>query len=161
MKLITTLSDKTIIYYEKGRFDNWCVYVKKTDGYRYIPKDVEYFAFFSNLTKEFDKSKIYSDFLIIYKKIDNNISDNVLKIIKKISEKYKDKKNFVELNFVIIYAAMVAERNKKNTILKERIKHLGFYQVVLECMSPLKAANFSKGLKAKEIINICIKKGIY
>ena len=51
MKLITTLSDKTIIYYEKGRFDNWCVYVKKTDGYRYIPKDVEYFAFFSNLTK--------------------------------------------------------------------------------------------------------------
>jgi hypothetical protein len=35
-----------------------------------------------------------------------------------------------------------------------------FYQVIIEGMPSIEAANFSKGLKAKEILKICEEKGI-
>ena len=50
----------------------------------------------------------------------------------------------VAINFIVIYAGMVAERNKKFTKLKERIKRLGMHQVLLEQMPVQEAANWSK-----------------
>ena len=51
----------------------------------------------------------------------------------------------VTLCFVVIYATMIAERNKKNSILKERIKRLAIHQILVEGMPVSEAANFSKG----------------
>ena len=152
MKEITTLQDNTLIYFDKGRFDDWCVYVKEPNENVYIPLDKNYFSFFKNLSLKYSKEIVYDDFISIYKKVSNKIELQVLEDIRNICDKYGVNKKETVLNFVVIYAAMVAERNKKYTVLKERIKHLGFYQVIIEGMTPIEASNFSKGLKAKEII---------
>ena len=65
----------------------------------------------------------------------------------------------IAINHTVIYAGMVAERNKKNTVLKERIKRLGMYQLLVKNFTPVNAANFSKGKKAKELNIICNKHG--
>ncbi len=160
MNIICTLDNGTVIFFDKGRFDSWCVYVKTKNDKVYIPLDKDYFLFFQKLAKEYSSAKVYDDFLSIYKTVSNSINDGTLKKIKKISNTYKKNIQEIELNFIIIYSAMVSERNKKNTILKEKIKHLGFYQTVVEGFPPEKAAVFSKGLKAPEILQICTSKGI-
>lgn len=53
---------------------------------------------------------------------------------------------------------MIAEENKAGTVLGKRIKRLGVHQVLLENISPRIAANFSRGMRAKEIIGECIKR---
>ena len=50
---------------------------------------------------------------------------------------------------------MIAERNKRYTVLKERIKRLGMYQILVLDYSSGDAANFSKGKKAKDLDVIC------
>ncbi len=160
MNIISTLDNGTKIFFDKGRFDLWCVYVKTKNDKVFIPLDKDYFLFFQKLSNEYSSEKVYNDFLLIYKTVSNSINNDTLKMIKKISNTYKKNIQEIELNFIIIYSAMVSERNKKNTILKERIKHLGFYQTVIEGLSPEKAAIFSKGMKAPEILQICASKGI-
>ena len=160
MNIISTLDNGTTIFFDKGRFDYWCVYVKTKNEKIYIPLDKDYFLFFQKLSKEYSTEKVYNDFLSIYTTVSNSIKKDTLKMIKKISNTYKKNIQEIELNFIVIYSAMVSERNKKNTILKEKIKHLGFYQTVIEGLSPDKAAVFSKGMKAQEILQICVSKGI-
>ncbi|MDC0215950.1 hypothetical protein OAJ75_02535 [Candidatus Pelagibacter sp.] len=160
MNIICILDNGTKIFFDKGRFDSWCVYVKTKNDKVYIPLDKDYFLFFQKLSKEYSIEKVYDDFLSIYKAVSNSINNDTLKMIKKISNTYKKNIQEIELNFIIIYSAMVSERNKKNTILKEKIKHLGFYQTVVEGFLAEKAAVFSKGMKASEILQICKSKGI-
>ena len=50
---------------------------------------------------------------------------------------------------------MVAERNKKFAILKEKIKRLGMYQILILNYKAEIAANFSKGKKAKDLNILC------
>jgi hypothetical protein len=78
------------------------------------------------LSLKYSKEIVYDDFISIYKKVSNKIELQVLEDIRNICDKYGVNKKETVLNFVVIYAAMVAERNKKYTVLKERIKHLGF-----------------------------------
>ena len=61
--------------------------------------------------------------------------------------------------FTIIYAGMIAEENKANTILKKRIKRLGMHQLLLENYKAEDAANFSRNKKWKELDAIMKQKG--
>ena len=162
MREIVKLSNGTEIYFSKGTFDHWGVFVKLQNGVTYMPKDKEYFLFFQNLSKKYNKNIVYEDFIDIYKKVTDNAEKKVLEIIKKKSEKYLTDSLDAELNFIVIYFAMISERNgaKKYLPLKERIKHLGFYQAVIEDISVDEAATFSVGKKAHELIKICENKGI-
>ena len=63
------------------------------------------------------------------------------------------------INFTVVYAGMIAERNKRYAILKERIKRLGMYQILMLSYKAEEAANFSKGKKAKELDLICKEYG--
>jgi hypothetical protein len=54
---------------------------------------------------------------------------------------------------------MIAEENKKNAILKKRIKRLGIYQVLIEGMKPEVAAVFSKGKKWRELDKTMLERG--
>ena len=54
---------------------------------------------------------------------------------------------------------MVAEKNKRFAVLKERIKRLGMYQILMLSYSAGDAANFSKGKKAKDLDVICKEYG--
>lgn len=54
---------------------------------------------------------------------------------------------------------MIAEENKENTQLGKQIKRLGVHQVLIEKMGCNEAANFSKGIRWRQIDAICSSKG--
>jgi bifunctional pyridoxal-dependent enzyme with beta-cystathionase and maltose regulon repressor activities len=60
-------------------------------------------------------------------------------------------KIIVEQSLTVIYAGMIAEENKKNAILKKRIKRLGIHQVLILNMPAREAAKFSYGRNWREL----------
>lgn len=40
---ITTFSDGSELYFDKGKFDKYCVYYEDSSGNKNAPKDKEYF----------------------------------------------------------------------------------------------------------------------
>ena len=159
-RLIKRISDDIEIVYDNGKFDEWCVYIKN-GRIKTAPKDIEYFTFFKKLGKEYSNKKVYFDFVKIYKLVSGNIQTKVLDIIIGIAKNDYDieiSKN-VAINFIVIYAGMIAERNKKYSVLKERIKRLGMYQILMQNYEVEFAANFSKGKKAKDLLILCKKYG--
>ena len=76
-----------------------------------------------------------------------------------LSRFYKGNASTMELCLNILYSGMIAEENKENKILKKRIKRLGIHQVLIDGISPEKAAVFSKGKKWKELDEIMKSKG--
>ena len=44
-RLIQQSDENTSIFFDRGKFDDWCVYIKDTNGKR-APLDTEYFNFF-------------------------------------------------------------------------------------------------------------------
>lgn len=160
MKVIKQIGNRYTIGYDRGSFDDWCVYVVEPNGRKFAPRDVQYFSFFQKLANEFTRERVYADFISIYDAVTGVIETATLEQITSISKAYGSKiADEVEMNFTVIYAGMVAERNKKGTILKERIKRLGFHQAVIDGESPSYAANFSRGKRAKEIASVCESKG--
>lgn len=141
---IKKIKDKHIIEFDKGSFDNWCVFLKKENERRYAPKDVEYFSALKQLGNKHLHQKIYDDFLLYYNHTTKNVSKKVLRIITEIAETYDEDAEEMDIWFSVIYAGMVAEENKENSILGKRIKRLGMYQVLCENMDAEKAANFSR-----------------
>lgn len=148
---INTISDGTIIEFDKGKFDEWCVFITQNNISRFAPADLTYFRELKELGLKYGHINIYNDFLKIYTLTFAKIDKNVLLEIKNISEKYIQDKFKLELWFTVIYAGMIAEENKKFAVLKKRIKRLGMYQLLVEDKSAEYAANFSKGKKWQEL----------
>ena len=158
---ITKLDDGTIIEMGPGKFDDYCVYVTPPKGKKYAPRDTEYFSFFIEKTPKYTAEKIYNDYVKIYDKTTAFINQDVISEIKNdTSQSYtaEDVRPFI-LWYIVIYLGMVAEENKKNAILKKRIKRLGMYQILFDGLSASQAAFFSKGRKATELSELCESKG--
>ena len=155
-RLIKRISKDIEIVFDDGKFDHWCVYIKDKSG-KNPPLDNEYFDFFIRLGKKYTNEKVYEDFVKIYNLVSNNVEKKVTDLIIDLAKKnYKeDISKDVAINFTVVYAGMVAERNKRYTLLKERIKRLGMHQILVLKHSSGYAANFSKGKKAKDLDVIC------
>lgn len=150
-RFISQINSHIKIVFDKGKFDNWCVYIIEC-GKRYAPKDKEYFSELKKLALKYSALTIYTDFLKIYKSTSATIENSVLAIITEISNQYQiEDQATIKKWFTVIYAGMVAEENKKSAVLKKRIKHLGIYQLLMLDHPPEEAANFSKGKKWQEI----------
>lgn len=143
-QIIKKINDKHIVEFDKGSFDNWCVFLKRENEIRYAPKDLEYFSALKKLGDKHLHQKIYDDFLLFYNHTSKNVNKKVLCIITEIAETYYEDAEEIDIWFSVIYAAMVAEENKANAILGKRIKRLGIYQILCEDMDAEKAANFSR-----------------
>lgn len=159
-RLIQKIDINTEICFDRGAFDNWCVYIKKR-GQKFAPKDIDYFEFFLKLSQTYGNKKIYSDFINIYDLVTEKIDKKVLALIINFAKKdyAQEISREVAINFIVIYAGMIAERNKKHAVLKERIKRLGMHQILILNMNPSIAVNFSKGKKAIDLNLICEKLG--
>ena len=158
-RLIQRIDRDTSVVFDSGKFDDWCVYVKTPIG-RKPPLDNEYFSFFKKLANDFGTERVYGEFVEVYDRVTNAVDRQVLDRIIQLAKNYPSPLDRdVALNFVVIYAGMIAEKNKKNAILKERIKRLGMHQVLMENMPVDEAANFSRGMKARELDGICKQKG--
>jgi hypothetical protein len=159
MTLIQEFSDGSQVFFDKGAFDNWCVYFQKPDLQKAAPTDMHYFTRFQALANIYGASKIYQDFVSFYEQTTKNIDKAVLNLIHKLSTTYHSHSLTMEILFTIVYAGMIAEENKEFAILKKRIKRLGMHQILIEQLEPKVAAHFSKGKKWKELYEICKAKG--
>ncbi len=158
MNKIDLLNGK-YIYYDKGKFDKWCVYEVEENDRKKAPKDIEYFKELKQFSIIFTKEKIYKDFVIIYDLTTNVFDLNVVKKINSISNTYNEYNNQIFRLFSILYMAMIAEENKKGTRLGKRIKRLGIFYLLLKNNDPEFCANFMKGKNWKEIDKLCIEGG--
>ncbi len=150
--LVKLLSNNRKVIFDKGRFDNWCVYIVEKEGSRYAPTDQQYFEDLARLSRQYPDHKVYKDFLQIYTLTHKYIEASTLHLIDHIADSYqKQDQTLIEQWMTVLYAGMVAEENKEYAILKKRIKHLGVYQVLILDMPSHKAANFSKGKKWREL----------
>ncbi|MFC4212785.1 DUF7004 family protein [Pedobacter lithocola] len=149
--LIKTLNNHILIEFDKGSFDDWCIYLTKNGNKRYPPSDAEYFGRLQELSKQYSAQKIYNDFLKFYLFADKTIVPNVLKLIDLLASDYAENTEEINIWFTVIYAGMVAEENKEHAILKKRIKRLGMHQVLVENLQPDYAASFSKGKKWRDL----------
>lgn len=151
-RLVKRLLGNREVIFDKGRFDDWCVYLIDTNGRKRAPLDKEYFKDLQKISQNYPNDKIYNDFVKIYNKTTRNIDLKVLTLIDEIVKSYQAEDQWlVEQWFAVIYAGMIAEENKSKAVLKKRIKRLGMYQVLILNMDPMQAAGFSIGQKWRQL----------
>ena len=139
------------IEFDKGRIDYWCVYITYPDGKKIAPTDLEYFSRLAFLSSTYTGAVIYNHFVFFYNLTTAQVDMSVVNLIKQISNYYGDDAAEIELWFLVIYAGMIAEENKKFAVLKKRIKRLGMHQLLIQNFVPSEAATFSKGKKHTEL----------
>lgn len=157
--VIKIIPDGNLIEFDKGKIDDWCVYVTKNRESRFAPADILYFSELIQLGEKHGHRRIYDDFVKIYNSTNSKIDEKTLSQITDIAFGYGDDKTTIDIWFTVIYAAMIAEENKKFAILKKRVKRLGMYQLLIENKTPEYAANFSKGKTWRELDQIMKKFG--
>jgi len=151
-RLIKTLKNNRQVIFDKGKFDNWCVYVVEENGTKKAHFDATYFTDLKSIASKYEVDKVYNDFVSIYNGTTKTIDQPILSLIDKIVTTYYEKdKSIIEQWFVVIYGGMIAEENKRLAILKKRIKRLGMHQILKLDYDPKVAANFSKGKKWHEL----------
>lgn len=158
-RLIKRFEDGSILEYDQGAFDEWCVYLTRPSVNKYAPKDFEYFMRIQEYSDKYGAKKLYEDYVSIYNLTDKSIKQNVLDEISSLSSKYSDDITDIDIDLTIIYAGMVAEENKAYTKLGKRVKRLGIYQILIEKMSYKEAANFSRGMEWRDIDKLCKERG--
>ena len=157
--IIKQFIDGSKLEYDKGNFDDWCVYYTDSSGNRKPPRDIEYFEFLCNLANQFTVEKVYSDYVQIYNWTKKELNPNVLDSITKLSASYDDKALAVDVVFSILYMAMIAEERKEYTKLGKRIKRLGVHVLLKDNASVYDAADFMRGMKWREIDKLCCERG--
>ena len=110
-------------------------------------------------TEIFNKEEIYNDFVKIYEITSKKLDYRVVLDIKNISNKYGQYKEDIFRIFSILYMAMIAEENKRNTKLGKRIKRLGVYYLLIKGYSPEYSANFMNRKEWQVIDKWCLEGG--
>ena len=155
---IKKFSDNSILEFDGGAFDKWCVYITEPGSLRHAPRDVEYFANLKELADRHTPRKIYDDFVKIFDRTGREIDKLLLRDITDISKSYGQDSLKIDKLFTILYAGMLAEQNKRNTRLGKKIKRLGLHQVLIEGMAPDIAANCSKGKPWRALLEEYLKR---
>lgn len=153
------LKDGGYLYYSGGRFDSWCVYEIDKDGIRSIPKDIDYFREYKELSSFFDSKELYNDFVEVYDRVEHGIKDEDIAFIDSISVKYDEYSDRLFRLLSILYMGMIAEQNKAFTKLGKRIKRLGMYYLLIKDLNPEYCANFMKNMGWREIDVLCSEGG--
>ena len=157
--LIKQFSGGSILEFDRGKFDDWCVYLTRPGQERYAPKDIQYFQQLVDFAEKYSKSKLYRDFVYVFHATKKALSNIILDNIGAIAKDYEEDAVEVEILLSIIYAGMVAEENKDHSILGKRVKRLGIHQIIFDGFSPEEAAIFSKGKPWREIDKECKLRG--
>jgi hypothetical protein len=158
-RVIKRFSAKHLLEYDRGQFDNWCIYLTLPGRDRYPPTDVEYFTWFRELARIHYSKAIYDDFVVVYNRTGPDLEQQVLDLITALSMHYAPDNQRMDIMLTIVYAGMVAEENKEKAILKKKVKRLGMHQLLIEHFDPEDAANFSRGKKWQELNKECEKRG--
>ena len=159
MGIIKTFSDGSSLKYDRGKFDDWCVYLTKLDGSSKPPRDTDYFKQLQEFAQTHGTEKVYGDFVSVYNMTGKQVEESTLTVISSISSTYGNDANAVDVILSILYMAMIAEERKVNTRLGKRIKRLGIYKLLIEGESVYEAANFMRGMGWRDIAELCKARG--
>lgn len=158
-KLIKSFADGSFLEYDRGSFDDWCVYLSNSDGVRRPPRDIDYFRQLKQYAQKYSVERIYGDYVRVYALTGKAIDTIVLSDITNISNAYGEDATALDVIFSILYMAMIAEERKKNTRLGKRIKRLGIHVLLIENRDVMEAANFMRGMGWREIDRLCRERG--
>lgn len=157
------IDNKNSICFDRGRFDDYCVFFKKFDNNNNLiskkaVKDIELFDNLLIFKKEY-KDKVYKLIKFIFDYTNSTLNFKTIDKTVKLVNKHFDGSISAHKYFLFVYYAMVAEEKKTNSKLGKRIKLLGIYQILNEKFSSQTAANFSRGLKWTVIDEECKRRG--
>lgn len=158
-RLIKKFSDCSLLEYDDGRFDEWCIYHSVPNEPPSAIKDVEIFTALDQLGQRIGSTQLYRDFLSVYQQTDRFLSPMVLQLTTELAGKYRGEEKNFDFLMTCLYAGMVAEENKEGAILRKRIKRLGVHQLLVEERPPTYAANFSRGRPWRDIVIDCEIRG--
>lgn len=157
-RVLKKFSDGSRIEFDRGKFDEWCVYLARPGQARYAPRDVEYFSTLKQLHER--HPRIHDDFVDVFVRTSRTINAGVLEFISDVALHYpNDLRTEVEVLLTTLYAAMISEENRANAPLGKRIKRLGVHQVIVGEMPPAQAAGFSRGKPWRELEELCGARG--
>lgn len=154
-RIIKQFQNGCSLEFSQGNFDNFCVYIVDENRNRTAPHDTEYFSDLKLLAETVGTDKVYEDFVKVYNMTGKTLEQSVLDEISLLSREYGTKSGMADVTFTILYATMIAEENKEYTKLGKRIKRLGVHMILKEQMSISEAANFTKGMRWRDIDRIC------
>jgi DNA-binding transcriptional MerR regulator len=157
--LVKHIRHAHVVEFDTGKFDNWCVYLKRHGQQRYAPRDVEYFTFIKEMADIYTPHKVYTDFVTVYEQTNKEILPQVLALITTLADTYTQHAEEMDIWLTVLYAGMIAEENKANMVLRKRIKRLGMHQVIHLNMPPEQAARFSFGKKYAELHPLMLSLG--
>ena len=150
--LIKVFPDNSILEFDEGSFDSWCVYCKPLNLPRYAPKDADYFSDLVRMGLRHGFESVYNDFTAIFERTTKTLDPTLLNDITQSSIKYAPDDLVMNKLLSLLYAGMVAEENKENTRLGKKVKRLGVHQVLIDRMKPEDAAAFSKGMTWQQVL---------
>lgn len=156
---IKSFVDGSFLEYDRGSFDDWCVYLTKSDGSRRPPRDTDYFYQLKQFAIKYGTDRIYGDYVRVYDLTGKTVEKTALATITTIASSYCDDALDVDVIFSILYMAMIAEERKKYTRLGKRIKRLGIYKLLIENRSVAESANFMRGMGWRDIDYLCRERG--
>lgn len=156
---IKRFQDRSYLEYDRGKFDEWCVYLTHPDGSHRPPRDVDYFADLKALSEKYGTNRVYQDYVRVYEMTNKQVSEQVLKFISQLAERYGIDALKVDIIFSVLYLAMIAEEQKQYTQLGKRIKRLGIHALLIEKRSVQDSANFMRGMGWREIDALCRARG--
>ena len=158
-QLIKQFQDGSFLEYDKGKFDNWCVYLTSPNGNRQPPRDTDYFNELKSFAEAYGNLKVYDDYVRVYGMTGTQVDENVLNSISSIADSYGQDALQMDIMLSILYMAMIAEEQKENTRLGKRIKRLGIHVLLIESRSVSDAANFMRGMGWRDIDRMCRERG--
>ena len=125
------LNNKDIcIYFDKGNFDDYCVFINCPHHFRYAPTDKKYFQWILDLSNKYGVQQVWDDFNKIYNIVEYDINEKLAeKVINDIDIHYEED---TVMWWIVFYMTMIAEQKKENAILKKRIKRLGVYNILFD-----------------------------
>ena len=158
-RLIKRFFDDSLLEFDQGNFDEWCIFLTRPGRPRFAPRDWQYFTRLQELAATYGNQKVYADFVAIFDATDRTLNAELLAKISRVSSDYTQDDLRADIVFTLLYAGMLAEENKAFAPLGKRIKHLGVYQVMMEGMRPREAATFSVGRSWQELAKLCESRG--
>lgn len=158
-RIIKEFDDGSILEYDKGSFDDWCVYLRRPSGSRRPPRDTDYFEQLKLFADRYGVNRIYGDYVKVYHLTGKQVDEKALHDISAISDTYGEDKLAIDMIFSILYMAMIAEEQKAHTKLGKRIKRLGIHKLLEENCSVKESADFMRGMGWREIDILCKERG--
>lgn len=87
-QIIQRFRDGAFLEYDRGSFDDWCVYFTEPSGSRKPPMDVDYFSQIQDLADRFGAHTVYENYVTVYDMTDKCVYGSVFDTITDVSSKY-------------------------------------------------------------------------